>query len=82
MAPAPAVFGVYELAARWGISERAVVQVWIARDDFPQGTAIGERKKTVVWSMTDIEGWEQARRDAGLSIPGERPRGPEPTGGR
>lgn len=85
MAPVPDVLSRVELADRWGVTPQAVSSAIAATRaeghpaPFPAGRelAIG-----TVYDRADIETWESAMRTAGRPVPGERPRGPQPRGGR
>jgi hypothetical protein len=78
MNPMPPVVGTAELSDRWGITPSAAGQV-ADRDGFPKPEILRQGR---VWLLADVEMWEQDRIAAGLPLPGQRPRGPEPQGGR
>ena len=81
MSPLPPLITVAGLADRWGI-DRTAVHYWLKQDGFPLEGQADEGLRDKVWSKADIDAWEEARRTAGLPLPGERPRGREPKGGR
>jgi len=76
--PLPELCGTKELSERWGISRQAVSEL-TRRPGFPVGRRI---QSGPVWALADIDEWESSLKEAGRPIPGERPRGPEPAGGR
>lgn len=76
--PLPEICGTKELSERWNISTAAVSEL-TRKPGFPAGRRI---RSGPVWAMADIESWERDLAAAGLPRPGERPRGPEPAGGR
>lgn len=69
----PNVAALRQLAERWGISRQAAQEA-VERGGFPEPARLSDR--IVVWDLGEVEAWEQAERDAGRPLPGERPRGP------
>jgi hypothetical protein len=65
----PPAFGQTDLADRWGLSKTAASN-WTRKAGFPASRRIN-RDQHEVWEQDDVIAWEQARRDAGLPVPGE-----------
>ncbi len=66
--------GIAELAERWSGISRQAAQEATRRAGFPEPNM--RLRQGPVWLVEDVQVWEQAERDAGRPLPGERPRGP------
>lgn len=68
------VMGLAELAGRWGVSRQGA---WLVTtkdgNGFPDPMPLQVGN---VWFTNDVTAWETQQRDAGKSLPGEKPRGP------